>query len=253
MNQSQTHYNNNLSIVEQLKREHKEIKIYFKQYEDHFLNKNFVEAQKWFNQFAWALTRHMICEEIVVYPWFEQNSMYNINHNRNEHQEVKENLHKLDAMEVTNPSSYPIAKKTFEAVFAHIAHEEEHELPELEKKATLVELKRLDEMYMLYRKIVPSEPHPLAPNTPVLATLAGLLLTPYDKIKEAFKDYPTEEETKYVLIKELNEQNQQHQQECKEKDHKECGTSSSRAATSSTDRAYHFPTEDERKNVLLRE
>jgi len=158
-----------------------------------------VDAQaRWANQLRWEIARHAVGEEIVVYPLMEKHlgekGKKLADHDREEHQSVKESLYKLESLQPGSSEFDALLNKTMASLHHHNDDEEIDDLPLLEpeigeegSKAAALSFKRT-------KKFVPTRAHPSAPNKPPFETLVGFLAAPLDKLLDTFAKFPTTEE-----------------------------------------------------------
>jgi len=157
------------------------------------------EKVQWRNQFTWELARHSISEELVVYPAFEDhlpNGKAMADHDRSEHQTVKEELVKFQDLDPSDPAF----KSTLDSLWAnldkHMAEEEKNDMPALERAlGSEAPSDKLVRSFERTKKFVPTRSHPNAPDKPPFETAAGLLAAPLDHIRDLFRKFPDEAKT----------------------------------------------------------
>ncbi|KZT29871.1 hypothetical protein NEOLEDRAFT_1055295 [Neolentinus lepideus HHB14362 ss-1] len=153
--------------------------------------------ERWARQLTWEVARHAVGEEIVVYPLMEKHlgakGIELADHDRAEHQRVKEDLYHLESLTAGTEDYDKTMKKIMEHLRPHNDDEEQTDLPMLEpalgeegSKAAAAEFKRT-------KKFVPTRTHPSAPNKPPFETFAAFLAAPVDKLKDEFAKFPTDE------------------------------------------------------------
>ncbi|CAI7627442.1 unnamed protein product [Penicillium glandicola] len=157
------------------------------------------EQTRFQNQFTWELARHLIAEELVVYPALVENlpdGQGIADKNRLEHRGVKHQLKSFQDLASTDPRFVPTLKGLMRDFGIHARHEEDVDLPMLEEllsKDQSVELtKTLDRVKIF----VPSRSHPLAPTEPFFETAVGLLTAPIDLLADLFRKWPDGKEKK---------------------------------------------------------
>ncbi|KAJ7866444.1 hypothetical protein B0H14DRAFT_2347455 [Mycena olivaceomarginata] len=183
------------TLTEAIKEDHQEM------YEYHDNYKKFAgdaDAQaRWAHQLRWEIARHAVGEEIVVYPLMEKHlgeeGLKLTNHDREEHQHVKEMLSTLEDMTPGTGEYDKIFERMMASLRAHNDDEEVKDLPLLEPRLGEDASKTAAAQFSLTKKFVPTRAHPNAPNRPPFETLAGFLTAPIDKLKDAFTKFPTEE------------------------------------------------------------
>ncbi|KAJ6481901.1 hypothetical protein C8R45DRAFT_831624 [Mycena sanguinolenta] len=152
---------------------------------------------RWANQLRWEIARHAVGEEIVVYPLMEKHlgaeGRKLADHDREEHQRVKETLSKLESMTPGTDEYDKIIERMMVTLHQHNDDEEIKDLPLLEPHLGEQGSQHAASQFSLTKKFAPTRAHPSAPNKPPFETLAGFLVTPIDKLKDAFTKFPTEE------------------------------------------------------------
>lgn len=154
--------------------------------------------QRWSRQLIWEIARHSVGEEIVVYPLFEkymgQRGQQMADENRKEHAEVKEMLYKLDKMTASSTEFDTLLEQVMSDLHKHNDGEEQDELPKLESVLTEGDSRSAATSFGRTKMLVPTRPHPSAPDKPPFETVVGLLSAPLDKIMDMFSQFPSEEE-----------------------------------------------------------
>eukprot|EP01099_Mayorella_cantabrigiensis_P009007 TRINITY_DN958_c0_g1_i1.p1 TRINITY_DN958_c0_g1~~TRINITY_DN958_c0_g1_i1.p1 ORF type:complete len:193 (+),score=42.24 TRINITY_DN958_c0_g1_i1:116-694(+) len=187
------------TLTEQLSKDHYDIQTYFREFEKYYNDANWTEAKKWYNQLAWEIARHTVSEEVIVYPWLEKHTQFNVENCKRQNQRLKENFAQLEKLNVEDPNFHPLLTTTMDLVFQHTEHEEKELYPEVHRAGTSQELNFLAYRFEMRKMIAPTQPHPNAPSHPILQSLTGLLLAPLDKLSDMFKSWPTHEEVKTAV------------------------------------------------------
>jgi iron-sulfur cluster repair protein YtfE (RIC family) len=132
-----------MSIITRIKKDHQEIKNFYAEYEKFRDAVAWDDARQWYNQFAWEVARHSASEEVVLYPYMEKHAVGNVAQNRMEHQVVKENLARLETLNVNQQEFHDLMRRLFMALEDHMQTEETIELPALSNVASI---NRLDSL-----------------------------------------------------------------------------------------------------------
>ena len=187
------------SILDQITHDHNQAKLFFSEYEKYRERANFEEANKWYHQWSWEIARHSIAEELIVYPALKNKMpVERVDGNLSEHQEVKENLSKLEKLSIETEEFHRIMIATQNSLVEHMKKEEEEQLPEFERLSTHEEIEAIVKKFERRKAIVPTRSHPNAPINPYLESLVGLLAAPLDKLKDMFSDFPSQGEVEKV-------------------------------------------------------
>lgn len=145
-----------MSLITRIQKDHEQITNFYQEYEKFRAALSWDEATRWYNQFAWEVARHSASEEVVVYPFMEKHAIGNVAQNRLEHQLVKEDLAKIQSLDIQRPEFHALMQKVIKALEDHMANEEKLELPALAKVTSVEKLDKLG---------TPSVPPPPPPNT----------------------------------------------------------------------------------------
>ncbi|KAI5815320.1 hypothetical protein BZA77DRAFT_338734 [Pyronema omphalodes] len=150
------------------------------------------------NQFSWLLAKHIIGEEIVLYPAYETYlGSYGrsvAERDREGNQVMKD---RLEYFQRLYPQSGEFEGKLgdiMKGVRNHIVETEERELPRLEEAMTKEENERLGRRYRRMMWFLPTRAHPWIPNKPPYETVLGFLSTPVDQLGDVFRRFPDEED-----------------------------------------------------------
>ncbi|KAJ6096290.1 hypothetical protein N7486_007036 [Penicillium sp. IBT 16267x] len=177
-------------ILPLLKHEHAELQSHSHK----ILNSNDSDEQtRYQNQFTWELARHIIGEELIVYPAIDKHVRDGnvlTNRNRAEHQEIKEQLKMFQGLPCNDPRFAPTLEALLEDLQRHLRHEEEEDLVMLEEVLSKEDSQALSESLGRMKKFLPSRSHPLAPSEPPFETAVGLLTTPIDMVADLFRKWP---------------------------------------------------------------
>jgi len=179
------------TISEAIKKDHEEIKEYAQNIRTATDNDS---KTRWQNQFTWELTRHSIGEELVVYPAFAKHlgakGQAMANKDRDEHQSVKEALHKFQKLTPEHPEFGPTLDALMKDLNQHIHEEENDDLPALETAIEHDESESMAKSFGRTKAFVPTRSHPNAPNKPPFETVVGLMTAPIDHLGDIFRKFP---------------------------------------------------------------
>ncbi|CAF4838499.1 unnamed protein product [Rotaria sp. Silwood1] len=157
---------------------------------------NIGEQQKWANQFRWELARHTVGEELVIYPAFEKHlgaeGKKIADDNRAQHKEIKDYLHLLETLWVSDENYRSIFDKLMKSLNEHIKKEEENDLPKFEQAIKPADSALLARSFERTKIFAPTRAHPYVPNKPPFETVASLLTAPIDKLRDLIEKFPQE-------------------------------------------------------------
>ncbi|CCM05798.1 uncharacterized protein FIBRA_08032 [Fibroporia radiculosa] len=186
------------TLFQAIKEDHEEMYLYHDEYK-RACTASDVEAQaRWAHQLTWEIARHAVGEEIVVYPLMEahlgEKGRQLADHDRAEHQHVKELLYKLESLRPASAEYGQTVELVMASLHPHNDDEEIKDLPLLEAAIGADSSRQAAVSFKKTKKLVPTRAHPSAPNKPPFETVVGLLAAPVDKLKDWFASFPTEEE-----------------------------------------------------------
>lgn len=97
-------------------------------------------------------------------------------------------------MTPTDPRFEPLLDTLMDVVHHHVEHERDEDMPRLEGLISREESERIARQFQRTKNIVPTRSHPAAPTEYYAENLAALIAAPIDRIRDWFKDFPTEED-----------------------------------------------------------
>ncbi|KAL7930730.1 hypothetical protein V8C35DRAFT_312080 [Trichoderma chlorosporum] len=171
-------------------KDHRELEDYYNRITQ---SSDFDEQTRYQNMFVWELARHSIGEELVVYPVFEKtlvNGQQVAQKDRDQHQEVKEQLFEFQKLSAQDSNFIPAIKNLYTNLKRHMKEEEAEDLLKLEQAVSKEESEQLAKSFQRTKMFVPTRSHPSAPDKPPFETVAGLLSAPLDKLMDAFRKFP---------------------------------------------------------------
>ncbi|KAI0916285.1 hypothetical protein AcV5_003266 [Taiwanofungus camphoratus] len=186
------------TLFQAVKEDHEEMYEYHDEYRSAHERGDVPAQARWARQLTWEVARHAVGEEIVVYPLMEKHlgdkGRELADHDRGEHQHVKELLYKLESLKPEHADYSALIEQIMVTLHPHNDDEEIKDLPLLESVIGERASKEAAVSFKKTKKIVPTRAHPSTPNKPPFETLVGLLAAPIDKIKDWYAAFPTDEE-----------------------------------------------------------
>ncbi|CAG8606829.1 16953_t:CDS:2, partial [Funneliformis caledonium] len=169
--------------------DHSIIKTLWKRFND---EKDDNERQKIANTLIREISLHSATEEIVLYPLVEKHmddGKKFADHNREEHLQIKKDAYKLDTMKLHDEGYTDLMSKIMKEFDEHSTDEEENQFPLLKEKVGSEELQKLAAEFEKTRKMVPTRPHPFAPDQPPKETIVGTATAPIDKARDETREF----------------------------------------------------------------
>ncbi|KAL4808059.1 hemerythrin HHE cation binding domain-containing protein [Aspergillus unguis] len=182
-------------ISDAIKQDHREIQAIYGRIASSTSRDEQIRYQ---NLFVWELARHFVGEEIVVYPAFEKH-LNNVGaglakKDREEHQAVKEQLKRFQALDPSNSDFIPTLTALMKDLMEHIKLEEGEDIVMLEEALSEHDSHSLSKAFNRTKIFIPSRAHPHAPNKPPFETAVGLLTAPFDQVVDLFRKWPHKNE-----------------------------------------------------------
>ncbi|KAJ5308065.1 hypothetical protein N7476_008721 [Penicillium atrosanguineum] len=147
---------------------------------------------------TWELARHVVSEELVVYPALSKHvddGQDKADKRRIEHQTIKEQLNAFQGLRATDPRFAPTLEALLDDLEYHFKQEESSDLPALEDALSQADSAALTKSLDRTKMFVPSRSHPLAPIRPPFGTAVGLLTAPMDLVADIFRKWPHPEKS----------------------------------------------------------
>jgi len=179
-------------LIDEIKLDHRELEQYYSKYKN---ASNMDEGKKWFNLYMWEICRHSVAEELLVYPLMENINEFGrklADQSREDHRKVKAMLEDL-----RKEKDDTLFDKKFDDLVSevsdHVKKEESEDLVFLQEKLSLEDRLKAGKSFSFRKKIVPTRPHPEIPDKPTMLEMGlGLLVTPIDKLRDMFTEFPKE-------------------------------------------------------------
>lgn len=136
------------------------------------------------------LVRHSVAEEQHMYPAARRvldNGDELADHEIEEHAEAECLMKRLEGMAATDPEFDGLVRDLIGSIRHHVEDEEKDLLPKLRAACSERELRELGEKIVAAKRIVPTRPHPAAPDTPP----ANRLLDPGAGLVDRLRDMLT--------------------------------------------------------------
>jgi hemerythrin superfamily protein len=121
-----------------------------------------------------GLVKHSVAEETQVYPRVEkQIDKDEAEHSKEEHAEAEETMKRLEKMDPEDPGFDGAVAELIAEIRHHVQEEEADIFPRLTAAMDRAELEELAGKVQAAKKVVPTRPHPAAPDHPPFNKLLG--------------------------------------------------------------------------------
>jgi hemerythrin superfamily protein len=166
-------------VIELLEHDHREVEQMFAEFEQ-ATSKEEKEALR--DKIIIELVRHSEAEEQAVYPVVRKvidNGDQIVEHEIDEHSKAERVMKELDRMSADDPQFGVLMQQLMADIKEHVQEEENDVFPQFRTRVDPAELQKLGDTVQKLKKIVPTHPHPMAPDHPpfnaLLAPGAGLV------------------------------------------------------------------------------
>lgn len=176
-----------MNAIKLLEKDHRDVKALFKKYEkagDGALKEKQALAQ----QIIKALSLHAAIEEQFFYPAaraVDENLTDMVLEALEEHHVAKWTLDELDKMKPDDERFDAKMTVLMENIRHHIEEEENDLFPKVQKRLAPTDLDELGRLLEGAKKVAPTHPHPMAPDTPPGNVIAG----PLAKLLDLGRDF----------------------------------------------------------------
>ncbi len=140
------------------------------------------------------LIRHAMAEEMYVYPAAKKalpDGKEKIDHEVSEHAEAEGVLAQLDGMDPKDPLFDTLVRQVAATIRHHVTDEETDLLPRLRAATDREEMVELGRKFEQAKKIVPTRPHPNAPDHTALNKILGPGTGIIDRMRDAMSGRST--------------------------------------------------------------
>ena len=175
-------------VIELLEHDHREVEQMFAEFEKATSTE---EKETLRDRIIIELVRHSEAEEQAVYPIVRRhidNGDQIIEHEIDEHSKAERIMKELDTMSADDPQFGVLMTQLMSSIKEHIAEEENDVFPQFRTKVSPEELKKLGATVEALKKVVPTHPHPLAPDHPPFNALLGPGAGLVDRLRDMLTD-----------------------------------------------------------------
>jgi hypothetical protein len=171
-------------VIELLEHDHREVEQMFAEFER---ATDAQEKRAIADKIIIELVRHSEAEEQAVYPAMKANiegSKEMVEHEIEEHSKAEKIMKKLDGLDPTDPSFETLMQELQTAIRHHIKEEETDSFPKFRQAVDQAELDKLGSTVQALKKIVPTHPHPMAPDHPPFNALLAPGAALVDRVRD---------------------------------------------------------------------
>jgi hemerythrin superfamily protein len=133
-----------------------------------------------------GLAKHSVAEETQVYPRVEKKvDKDEAKHSKEEHAEAEKTMKRLERMKADDPGFDSAVLELIKEIRHHVEHEESRMFTELRASFSREELVEMAEKVESVKKLAPTRPHPLTPNSAGIRTVLGPVASLLDHLRDA--------------------------------------------------------------------
>lgn len=161
-------------VVDVLTADHTRVEKWFRDYER---TPSAVERRRLTTNIIIELVRHAEAEEMYVYPRARlvlPDGPAVIDREIAQHSEAERIMSRLDRLKPMDAAFDPLVRDLMRVIRRHVREEEKDWFPRLRQLMPATERRRLAELVEGAKVVVPTRPHPSAPNRPPLNVLVGV-------------------------------------------------------------------------------
>lgn len=175
-------------VIELLEHDHREVEEMFAAF-DRASDAKDREALR--DKIIIELVRHAEAEEQAVYPTVRkviENGDQIIEHEIDEHSQAERIMKELDRMSSGDPQFGVLMQQLMASIRQHIQEEESEVFPQFRDKVDDSELKSLGKTVQALKKVLPTHPHPMAPDHPPFNALLSPGAALVDRVRDLLTD-----------------------------------------------------------------
>lgn len=134
------------------------------------------------------IVRHSVAEELFVYPVYTRevtDGADEVEHDKEEHQELEETLVKLEGVDAEDAEFLRLVRKLKGQLDHHADDEESDQFPKLRRAVSAEELVDLGRKVEAAKKVAPTRPHPGSPHSELFHMTVGLGVGMVDRLRDA--------------------------------------------------------------------
>jgi len=177
-------------VIELLEHDHREVEQMFTEYEQ---ATDPQERRTIADKIIIELVRHSEAEEQAVYPMIRshiENGDSIVEHEIDEHSQAERLMKELDGMDPANPEFGVLMQQLMTAIREHVAEEENVVFPQFRQTVSAEELDKLGKTVQALKKVVPTHPHPMAPDHPPFNALLAPGVALVYRVHDLLSDRP---------------------------------------------------------------
>lgn len=175
------------SVTDIIVQDHKEVKAMYDEYKKAVTVEEKVNIR---NQLVKALVKHDECEQMFAYPLLKNKidkdeSKEYFNKCLADHQEMRTLLHHVRYLDIKEDTNIDVEMdKAMQVVSHHMDLEEKEVLPMMSENLSQEELTKAGHDFEQHKPKALTRPHPDAPSAGLSASLANVIIRPFDMARD---------------------------------------------------------------------
>ncbi len=172
-------------VISVLTEDHREVEETFVRIEQ--LAPGTPERKRLADRVVRELVRHAEAEEVYVYPAFRRflpDGDAIADREIEEHSAAERSMKQLEGLDAEDPFFDRLLADLMAEVREHVAEEEGTYFPLLAASASAEDLENLGRAVTALKKVVPTRPHPAAPDRPPLNLMLGPVVGLVDRVRD---------------------------------------------------------------------
>jgi hemerythrin superfamily protein len=140
------------------------------------------------------IVQHALAEEQVLYPVMKTalpNGEHEVAEARDQHKSIEWMLEALEQLEAQDTAFGETVRALMLEVIPHAREEEEDLFPSLREAVGDDEMRSLGGKIEAAKRIAPTRPHPLVPNTAPMRTMAAPVAAVADRVRDRIEQRPS--------------------------------------------------------------
>jgi hemerythrin superfamily protein len=175
-------------VIELLEHDHREVEEMFAEFD---AATTAADKRTIADKIIIELVRHSEAEEQAVYPVMAKKidgGKDLVEHEIGEHSKAEEVMKQMDGMDADDPRLPVLMGQLKAAILDHIREEEGEAFPKLRQAVDQSELDKLGTLVKGLKKILPTHPHPKAPDHPPFNALLSPGAALVDRVRDLLSD-----------------------------------------------------------------
>jgi hemerythrin-like domain-containing protein len=171
-------------VIELLEKDHREVEQMFAEFER---ATDAQERRTIADKIIIELVRHSEAEEQAVYPAMAKSiegGKEMVEHEIDEHSRAERMMKDLDGLDPSDPTFGVLMQELMTAIRHHVQEEEGEAFPKFRQSVSKEELDKLGSVVAALKKVVPTHPHPMAPDHPPFNALLAPGAALVDRVRD---------------------------------------------------------------------